>query len=203
MDAFEKDPSKCQELDVAMGNQQCMRLPGHDGPHDALGDQDVEVPESDLEDQVVEGGRVMESGQVTEGPPTRVDIDLDSLAPVSGEPVDLVAEMYPKIVEALARHAQGERVEFLVASAILPVAPGQFAPALGLTVFLPSMEIGRRLHGTLPIQEFHQTQEQIDQMVYMVLENLRQARAAQVSQIAQQQAQAKASVNGLILGQQS
>ena len=131
---------------------------------------------------------------VEEQRPTSVPIDLSALNVDTNHPRDLVAEFYAHVIDGIRAHRQGDKVDFAIASSVMPVNQGQFMPILALTLFIPSMEIGKHVSGTMPIQDFHLSASDVAETVRSMLETLRDAR----SQQAMQMGQMKAATNGLI-----
>lgn len=201
------DPTKCQEIDEAM-HEQCMRLPGHEGPHDALGEPEMDPepeevmepleipdpPQDAPQNQVIQGSRIVESATIPqEAPPTRVEIDLD-LPP---EHPNVVLNLTEKVHLATQNPAitGGERVDYAVGTAVMPnQQTGGLVPYLAVTLFLSGITLGSKMHATAMVDNFFLDQDAINGVVSSIMDTLLGARQQQAQQV-------RAAANGLIIGQ--
>lgn len=172
-------------------------------------DQPVGLPESDEqqtevpEDQVIEGTRVGESGKAGDDKtPTSVPIDLSTFNVTVMEPNLL--RRFEDMVSSAVRNPMltgGEVVDFAVGSTGMPTSDGGLRPFILLTVFIPSAVVGEKVHMTGMIETFYPDQDGINQTISDMVGGLIEARQEQSQRILAQQAAARKSVNGLIIGQ--
>lgn len=118
-----------------------------------------------------------EASEATEQPaPLEVEVNLTM-------PTDLLAEARARVASSCMRLSTGERVEYLVAPTVVPGDQGQPIPMLALTLAIPALTMGERIHWTSMIPNLWTSQEQFDSIVGQALAALLNGRSQQASSL--------------------
>lgn len=197
----EQDPNQCPEIDQAM-NEPCTRVVGHEGPHDALGEPEMDPEPEDVPESLQEQPRPLEDLLLGEDVPSP---DQNLGVPLMVANPDLVGR-FQMILDSAVKNrvlTGGEYVDYALGSTGMPDANGNIRPFLIVTIFVPSMNIGEKIYASGMVDNFYLESDDVNRLVTDMVNGLVEHRRRQGLSIQQQSNGLKESVEGFISPGQS